>query len=650
MLFVPYIEIGAFVFLLMVTVVFFIKENLYTIQGIFYAIFLSLMLLTLALDIAIAYTTSYVQLLPLWANKLLNSASLFMYAVLSIIFLLYTLILSDNLHLIRCGKNRLILFLLMLPAVAFSSLLFFKTELVFYFDDGLRYTQGPLFGLLFVCAALYILLGAVIIIKNKKKLTPVQFYTVLLFIILLAASLVLQYHLPSLLITGAVIALGLTCMFFTYQNPDAYVDELTKLLGRSGFLVIVGQIIRWQKKPKSIVIIDINSFKTINNLFGIAVGDGLLLSIVNYLRRVAPNKRRIFRIGGDQFALIADSADTTELVEQIRRRFKYSWNVSDNRLHLSVSMARIATDQCEFTSEDLMRLIQNTLFLMKESGRGGYIEVNNEIINSIKRRTAIENSLRSFEQNGCLELSFQPIYSVQKKRITSAEVLLRMEHEELGPIPADEFIRIAEMSGLIARISRFVLVDTCRFISENRLWKYGLDMIDLNLSPAECLQEDYANKLKYIISSYPFDKHILSFEITETAAATSTGQILEIMETLSAIGVSFALDDYSQGYANPDTLIRFPFNAVKLDKDLLWSTFRSEKAKIVYRNTVKMIKELGMRIIAEGAETAEHIEMLHELEVDFIQGFYYGRPLDKSGFLDVISGGNAGRLNTKVWN
>lgn len=122
------------------------------------------------------------------------------------------------------------------------------------------------------------------------------------------------------------------------------------------------------------------------------------------------------------------------------------------------------------------------------------------------------------------------------------------------------------------------------------------------------------------------------------------------MDTLSAIGVSFALDDYSQGYANPDTLIRFPFSFIKLDKDLLWSAFKSEKANIVYRNTVKMIKELGMRIIAEGAETAEHIEMLHELEVDFIQGFYYGRPLDKSGFLDVISGGNTGHLKKKVWN
>jgi len=643
-LYVPYIEIGAFAFLLMVTVVFFIKENLYTVQSVYYAIFLFLVLIMLIFDIISAYTISYIDLIPLWANKILNFILLYLYAVISIMFMVYTLVLSNSLHRIRHSPKRFLLFLLLLPFVAFTVMFALRTEAVFYFDEALRYRHGPLFIVLVACGAFYMLCGAIIILKNKKKLPPAQYYTVLLFIIIFSVSCTIQYFIPLYLINGAVIALGLTCMFFTYQNPDTYMDELTKLLGRSGFLVIVEQLIRWQKKSKNIIIVDINSFKTINNLFGIFVGDGLLLSVVSFLRQIAPNKRRIFRIGADQFALIANESRAKELTAQIMRRFKYSWNVSENRLHLSVSIARIATDQCVFTSEELMRLIENTLILMKEGGKGAYIEVDNTVIDSIKRRTAIENSLRNFEQSGCLKLNFQPIYSVKKERITSAEVLLRMEIEGLGQIPPDEFIRIAELSGMISRIGRFVLLDTCRFISENRLWKYGLDMIDLNLSPAECLQEDFANQLKDDISNYPFDKSILSFEITETVAATSTERIVDIMETLSAAGVSFALDDYSQGYANSETLIRFPFSVIKLDKDLLWNAFISKKANIIYRNTVKMIKELGMRIIAEGAETTEHIKMLQELEVDFIQGFYYGRPLDKNGFLDVISGGKPGAL------
>lgn len=635
--YIPYIEMGAFTFLLLVTLVFFIKEKLYTMQSTCYGVLLCLMLTTLGVEIAVLLAFADPNFLPVWANRLLNSLLLLLYASIAIYFVLYALVLSDSLHVIRFSRNKLSFLLLILPFAAYCGVLLLKPELIYYFDKNLRFRSGTLFGLLHVCGAFYMLCGIIVTIKYRAKLPRAQFYTALLFAVLVSASCVAQYFLKSVLIIGTVISLGLTCMFFTYQNPDNYVDELTKLLGRSGFLIIVGQLIKWRKKSKNIIIIDVNSFKTVNSLFGIIVGDGLILNIVNFLRQIAPNRQRVFRIGGDQFALIANTNEAAELIEQIRRRFKYSWNANDNRLHVSVSIAKIAVDQFKLTSEDLMGLIQNTIYLMKDSGRGGYIEVDDMIIDSITRRTAIENSLRNFEENGCLELIFQPIYSVKKKRITSAEVLLRMELEGFGQIPPEEFIKIAELSGMIARISRFVLIDTCRFISENGLWDYGLDMIDLNLSPAECLQDDLASQLKDILSGYPFDKSILSFEITETAAVTSNGQIPKIMETLSAMGVSFALDDYGQGYSNSDTLICFPFTTVKLGMDLLWSAFASEKASIIYRSTVEMLKELGMRIVSEGAETQEHVSMLHELGVDDIQGYYYGEPLDKTGYLTLLA-------------
>ena len=132
-------------------------------------------------------------------------------------------------------------------------------------------------------------------------------------------------------------------------------------------------------------------------------------------------------------------------------------------------------------------------------------------------------------------------------------------------------------------------------------------------------------------------KNILNFEITETVATTSADRVNELMKTLSALGVSFSLDDYSQGYANSDTIINFPFKAVKLDKTLLWSAFENEKANIVYRNTVRMLKEMRMRIIAEGAETSQHAEYLSALGVDFIQGYYYGKPLSKEDFLAALT-------------
>jgi EAL domain-containing protein (putative c-di-GMP-specific phosphodiesterase class I) len=189
---------------------------------------------------------------------------------------------------------------------------------------------------------------------------------------------------------------------------------------------------------------------------------------------------------------------------------------------------------------------------------------------------------------------------------------------------------------MTSRIGRYVLNETCRFIFENKLISHGIDTVALNLSAAECMQQNYVEYAKKTISSYPFEKSILALEITETIAASARTHISDIMTALKPLGIKFSLDDYSQGYSNINALISLPFNIVKLDKEFLWKALESYKADILYRHTVRMFQEMGLRIIAEGAETEEQVKFLASLGVDYIQGYYYGKPLSKEEFLEEV--------------
>ena len=639
LLFNPYIEICAFVFLLTLTIIFFIKENLHTIQSTFYGVFLILALLILVFDVATAYTISYSALVPRAVNMTLNTIFYFFNIAAPVMYMLFMMVLTDSLQSFRKPLKRIWLAILLLPYAASLALLAVnaKTACVFGFDDVSGYFHGSLYPALLAVAIFYLVVGTLVVFIRRKRVSATQRRVIFFYILLTIASIVVQYRFPTHLVTGAFTALGLVCIYFTFQNPDTYIDTMTGILGRSGFLVAISQSIKWRRKQNCVVIIDINDFKVINNNFGILAGDELIHRVVDYLRSIAPDKRRLFRIGGDHFALLLCHTEADGAIDMIRRRFKYSWAIFENRINVSVSIAKVPILSGVKSGEAMMQLVENSLVLSKEAGGSSYLEVDDSVLRAIRRRAKIENRLRNFAKNGCLRINFQPIFSLSKGRVTSAEVLLRMNDAELGAVSPDEFIRIAERSGMILQVGHFVLSEACRFISENHLWNYGIDFIDLNLSPAECMQENYAHSIKDTISDYPIQKNILNFEITETVAAASADKIQDIISALSRLGVSFSLDDYTQGYSNSNTIINFPFKYVKLDKTLLWSAFENEKANIVYRSTVRMLKEMGMKIIAEGAETAQHAEYLKSLGVDFIQGYYYGRPLSKEDFLSTLT-------------
>lgn len=230
---------------------------------------------------------------------------------------------------------------------------------------------------------------------------------------------------------------------------------------------------------------------------------------------------------------------------------------------------------------------------------------------------------------------YQPIYSVNEQRFNSAEALLRLKDDKYGFISPEIFIPAAEKSGAIHKIGAFVLDEVCRFIASEEYKALQLDYIEINLSVAQCMQNDLANQVLETIDKYKITPDQINLEITETAASYSQKTMLENLSVLSDAGISFSLDDFGTGYSNMRRIASLPLHLVKLDKSFA-DMGENPKLQIILQNTIQMIKAMNMKIVVEGIETEKLVQQFSDLQCEYIQGYYYSKPIPKEEFVDFI--------------
>ena len=224
---------------------------------------------------------------------------------------------------------------------------------------------------------------------------------------------------------------------------------------------------------------------------------------------------------------------------------------------------------------------------------------------------------------------------MKEKRFQSAEALLRLIDDKYGFISPELLIRAAEKSGAIHKIGSYVLEEVCRFISSEEYQALGLDYIEINLSVAQCMNEHLAEEILQMLKHYNVPVEQINLEITETAASYSQNTMISNIQTLNDAGIKFSLDDYGTGYSNMGRIISLPFHIVKLDKTLA-DAYGNDRMHIVLENTIRMIKDMDMKIVVEGIETEQLAEVFSALQCEYIQGYYYSRPLPEKDFITFI--------------
>jgi EAL domain-containing protein (putative c-di-GMP-specific phosphodiesterase class I) len=235
-----------------------------------------------------------------------------------------------------------------------------------------------------------------------------------------------------------------------------------------------------------------------------------------------------------------------------------------------------------------------------------------------------------------VEVFYQPIYSTRAKRFVSAEALVRIRKADGTIIPPGMFIPIAEETGLIAKLGERVFEKTCQFIKDKKIEQFGVEYIEVNLSVVQCENRELAQMYIDIIEKYNLNPSFINLEITESASIIKRKTLLDNMKTLIDYGVSFSLDDFGNGESNLNYIVDLPIHIVKFDKDMTQAYFENEKAKYVLQAATDMIQGLELKVVAEGVETAEQLRELERLGIDYIQGYYFSKPVEEKQYLEFL--------------
>ena len=297
----------------------------------------------------------------------------------------------------------------------------------------------------------------------------------------------------------------------------------------------------------------------------------------------------------------------------------------------------VLSNQADFMKnpDDLMRFLS---FVGEEYAdkHGKLLVVNDNIIEKYREQDVIKKEITAALEDNRVEVFLQPIFSNKKKYFTSAEALVRIRKKTGELLPPGLFIPIAEESGQILEIGERVL-KVCDFLKNSNAVQLGLEYIEVNLSVIQCEQSELARRLIEIADSYGVEPKRINLEITETASISARTTLLNNMKTLMEYGFTFSLDDFGKGESNLMYVVEMPVSIVKLDYDMSKAFFTSPKAKHVVRAVVKMAHDMNLKLVAEGIETKEEIDSMYQENIDYIQGYYYSKPLPMQEALLFLS-------------
>ncbi len=426
-------------------------------------------------------------------------------------------------------------------------------------------------------------------------------------------------------------------LYHYQQNSSMVTDSVTGLFNRQ----FMGEYIRnlyYDHKPFGVIVVSMDDFKFINKTYGVASGDQLLRQVGLSIERMKVPKT-VFRFGSDQFcAVLSKKTDALhQTAEQIHQFFHQPW-CSDSSADIMLS-ASICCMECPRDAASYRELVEVIDYFVGEAKRlkkGQVTDISEIDLERVRREKEIEKAVRHAMEKDSFKVYYQPIYSVEKQNYHSAEALVRLEDEKLGWISPEVFIPIAEKNGLIIELGESILTKVCRFIKENRLSETAIEFIEVNLSPLQLLQVNFAERAKEIMDEYGVHPEQINFEITETAAVNSMPTLMNNINKLMGYGISFSLDDYGSGYANINYINRMAFSIIKIDKDMLWESFKNAKAKVTLEYSIAMLNALKLYIVAEGVETEEMRDKLIEFGCHYLQGWYFSKAVSGEEFIKLI--------------
>ena len=440
---------------------------------------------------------------------------------------------------------------------------------------------------------------------------------------------------------------------------EASHDALTKLPNRAYFMARLEQALtksQFHTNYKvSVLFIDLDRFKIVNDSLGHLIGDQLLIGISGRLRECLRPNDIVARLGGDEFTILVegkyDTAEVVGIAERLQEKFTQPFDLSGHEIYSSASIGILHASEKHLTPEDMMRDADTAMYQAKRAGKARHEVFNEEMHEAVKETLQLETDLRRAIERNELSVYYQPIHSLESGEVQGFEALARWHHRELGVLSPDKFIPLAEEIGLIDALYEQILRKACwqmRFLKDDSFADSTLTL-SVNLSCKQFAERNLVEKVKQILDETEFLPSRLKLEITETVFFEHREKAVEMLCRLRDLGIELNIDDFGTGYSNLSYLMQMPISTLKIDRSFISPIKEDGSNTEIVETIVMLARNLGMKVIAEGVETAVQVEQLKKLNCEGAQGYYFSKPLcfedvqpfltEKTGIKQIIQEG-----------
>lgn len=504
------------------------------------------------------------------------------------------------------------------------------TKLLFSFDET-GYVRGTLSKLTYAIMIYTALMLVYAALKNDQKTTFRVKILIAFFPVLAGLVMLVQFWANHILLTGTA-ALGPLILMFLFIGTDIVdIDSDTGFYGSRSFAEAVTK--RLQKNSKfCCVLLCIDNTQELKDTFSRQKYRQVITLAAAAIESVMPRVPG-FRYSDNKFIFIFDKKSSNEIssiISGMENELSKEYSFEDIAVIYSVSIAAVNCPEQAENAEQLIELLEYSALQAKNSKTSNIFCCDDAAIKHIRRKKEIteilKRELNSDENN--FEVFYQPIYEVSGKRFRTAEALVRLNKTEIGPIYPDEFIPIAEEMGMIVRLGDIVLDKSCRFIAELIKENIDFDAISVNFSVHQIMRNDIVERVIGTVRKYNIPPEKLRIEITESVVIDNFQHVKDMMNTLGDIGIKFYMDDFGTGYSNLSNMIELPFEYLKIDRSLVLSAEKSEKAYFILTFISQAFIKQDIKILTEGVETEEQERIVDTIGASYIQGYRFARPVN----------------------
>jgi len=421
----------------------------------------------------------------------------------------------------------------------------------------------------------------------------------------------------------------------------AYHDSLTLLPNRRQMKKTISEELKnieTNGNKLSLLFLDLDGFKNVNDTLGHDVGDLLLCDISNKLVKYSKKENSVFRTGGDEFAILLCTSidDSEKIAKDILNTINEQICINEHvlRIGASIGIARYTN-----TKENLISLLKHAdiaMYEAKQNGKNRYKYYTKNMSNAINKKMITEQALSTALENGEFYVVYQPKYSLETREIVSMEALIRWKNSDLGVVPPDYFIPIAENMNVINAIGEFVFTKACEdFMQINKI-SNAIQKVSINVSLSQLIEKNLLDTFKNIVETTGMSSHNIGIEVTETHIMHDIEENIKTLNAMRDYGFSVILDDFGTGYSSMSYLKKLPINNLKIDKSFIDNICTDKSDLEIVKATIAISKSFNYGIVAEGIETKEQEALLFNMGVEFGQGYFFSKPKTKENLIKFI--------------